>query len=285
MKFKKIGNIMEGQDGAIWNGLLFRFNHAGKCAVYDLAKIAVGDDTAICTFTLEKTDVIMPHSNAVFFGTEYYSPEDEFPLLYTNVYNNYSACEDRKLGICCVYRIQRNGNNFNGQLVQVIQIEFVDNDALWCSPQRDDVRPYGNFVSDTDNGVYYAFTMRDCEKTTKYFSFAMPKIADGTFDSTLGVKKVVLGESDIVESFDCEYHRFLQGAIFYKGKIYSLEGFGHDKINRPAIRVINPNDKTQEQFILFENFDSPTEPELIDFWDDVCYYADNPGNLYILSDI
>ena len=276
---------MEGQDGAIWNGLLFRFNHAGKCAVYDLDKMKNGKDAEICVFTLEKMDVIMPHSNAVFFGAEYFCETDEFPLLYTNVYNNYSKCEDRRLGVCCAYRIQRAGDSFKGELVQVIEIGFTDNQDLWCSADKNDVRPYGNFVADTDNGVYYAFNMRDGERVSKYFSFAMPKVADGTLDPALGVKKVVLAESDIIDSFDCEYHRFVQGAIFHKGKIYSLEGFGHDKVNVPAIRIINPKEKAQESFALFENFESPTEPELIDFWNGECFYADNPGNLYIIENI
>jgi quinolinate synthetase A subunit len=94
-----------------------------------------------------------------------------------------------------------------------------------------------------------------------------------------------LTKEDIINQFDCEYHRYIQGACAHGGKIYSLEGFGHDKVNVPAIRVINPTAKSQEIFEVFENFDSPTEPELIDFWDGVCYYGDNPGNMYILTEL
>jgi hypothetical protein len=72
MKLEKIGSVMEGQDGAIWNNLIFRFNHAAKCAVYDAKKMAEGDSSPITYFELDKKDLIMPHSNAVFFGNEYY---------------------------------------------------------------------------------------------------------------------------------------------------------------------------------------------------------------------
>jgi hypothetical protein len=186
--------------------------------------------------------------------------------------------------VCCVYRIKRTANVFSGELVQVIEIGFTENDTLWCSSDKNDARPYGNFVADTKAGIYYGFVMRDSDKTTKYFSFNLPSVTDGDFDTQLGVKKVILNEKDIIDSFDCEYHRFIQGACAYDGKIYSLEGFGHDKINIPAIRIINPKTKSQEFFKPFENFESPTEPELIDFWNDICYYADNPGNLYIITD-
>lgn len=285
MMFQKIGNIMEGQDGAIWNNLLFRFNHAGKCAVYNLDTMRQGDSTALCHFELEKTEVIKPHSNSVFFGNEYFKPDDEFPLLYTNVYNNYSNCEERKIGVCCVYRIFRKDGFFQSKLVQTIEIGFTEDQDLWCSPDKNDVRPYGNFTADTNKNILYAFVMRDGYNTTRYFCFKMPTLDDGVYDSEFGVKRVILEKQDIIGFFDCQYHRFIQGVCCNKGKIYSLEGFGHDQVNSPAMRVINPEKQEQELFELFDNFDSPTEPEFIDFASDVCYYADNPGNLYILSDI
>jgi hypothetical protein len=76
--------IAKGQDGAICNGFLFRFDNAGHCFVYDLEKRAL-----VSEFTLDRADEYSPHSNAVFFGTERLNAKDEFPLLYTNLYNNY----------------------------------------------------------------------------------------------------------------------------------------------------------------------------------------------------
>jgi hypothetical protein len=127
--------------------------------------------------------------------------------------------------------------------------------------------------------------MIDDIKKARYFGFRLPKCRDGVEDEKLGVKRVVLDTEDVINQFDCEYHRFIQGACAHGGKIYSLEGFGHDKVNVPAIRVINPLTKSQEIFEVFENFDSPTEPEFIDFWNGVCYYGDNPGNMYILTEL
>ncbi len=284
MILEKIGTVIKGQDGAIWNNLLFRFNHKGECAVYDLVKMKSGDSAAFCNFTLEKTDIIKPHSNSVFFGKQFYAKKDEFPLLYTNVYNNYSKCDDRREGVCCVYRIRRTGDSFSGELVQVIEIGFTEDDSLWCSPDNNDIRPYGNFIADVKKKIYYGFVMRDSNKTTRYFSFKFPKATKGKFDSALGAKRVILKKKNIINYFDCEYHRYIQGACVHNGKIYSLEGFGNDSVNVPAIRIINPETKMQEDFQAFENFNIPTEPELIDFWDGECYYADNPGNVYIIKE-
>ena len=34
MEIKKLGKIVGGQDGAVYNGWLFRFDAKGKCSVY-----------------------------------------------------------------------------------------------------------------------------------------------------------------------------------------------------------------------------------------------------------
>lgn len=264
MKITNIGKIGAGQDGTVFKDLLFRFDGA-HCKVYDLKK----ELSFLSEFTLDRADVINPHSNAVVFGKEYFSPEDEFPLLYTNVYNNHAKCEETYCGVCCVYRIQREGDGFKTTFVQMIKIGFTD-DTLWRSENVEDVRPWGNFVVDAVKGKYYAFVMRDGDRKTRYFAFDLPKLSDG--------ESVVLEKSDVLEYFDTPYHNFLQGACFRDGKIYEVEGFG-EKIH-PAIRIIDVEKK--EQIFHMDLFDAgfEQEAELIDFWGDKCIYGDNKGNLF-----
>ena len=286
MKIKQIAKIKDGQDGAVWGNYLFRFDAVGHCYVYDLKDLeqACGEECQyIGEFCLDKADKIKPHSNAVMFGKEYYSADDEFPLLYTNIYNNYAKDGNTMKGVCLVYRLQRNETKFLTTLVQIIEIGFADNSDYWLSKGQDDIRPYGNFTIDPEKGIYYAFTMRDESSTTRYFSFNLPKVSDGNADSEYGVTRVVLSISDIIEYFDCEYHRFVQGAAFYKGKIYSLEGFTESEENPPAMRIIDVNGKKQEKAVLFADFGLSIEPEMIDFYNDVCYYGDNHGNLYTID--
>ena len=272
MRFTKIGQISEGQDGAIWGGFLFRFQGNGFCWAYDVAT-----REKISEFFLDGLDAWMPHSNAVTFGCEYYEAGDEFPLLYTNVYNTYAQEADRREGACCVYRLTRQGTSFRGQLVQTIRIGFVKDPTLWCSEGCGDVRPYGNFVVDRENGIYYGFTMRDAANSTPFFAFKLPKLADGP--------EVVLQKEDILTSFETPYHRFLQGACVYRGKIFSVEGFTNDGVNPPAIRIIDPEKKEQLFFATTDRFGMTEEPELIDFWNDVCYCSDCKGNLFIIEEI
>ena len=271
MKFRKIGQIHGGQDGAIWGNLLFRFENNGACHVYDLNTLE-----KVSEFTLEGMDQWMPHSNAVTFGCEYYADGDEFPLLYTNIYNTYSKEEDRREGVCCMYRLTREGDSFRGQLVQTITVGFRYDASLWCS-EGGDIRPYGNFVIDRENGIYYGFTMRDGYDTTRYFAFRLPKLADG--------EAVVLGKEDILNSFDCPYHRFIQGACVHKGKIFSLEGFTNDTVNLPGIRIIDPVKQEQLCYVRTAEYGMDHEPEMVDFWADMCYCSDCDGNLFIIEEI
>ena len=278
MKIINSRKIEGGQDGAIWNDFLFRFDHKGLCFVYKLQENFAPEE--ISSFTLDRADEIAPHSNSVMFGAEYFEEGDEFPLLYTNIYNNYSGTPDKLTGVCLVYRITRNETDFSSSLVQMIEIGFTDNSELWCSENKDDIRPYGNFVIDIKNKVYYGFTMRDKTHTTRYFSFNLPKLHDGTRDEKYGINKIVLTENDIKDYFDCEYHNFVQGACFHNGKIYSLEGFTDHPVNHPVLRIIDVAQKKQTDYFKFSDFGLNIEPEMIDFKDDICYYSDNHGNLY-----
>ena len=287
MKIKQIAKISGGQDGAIWHNHLFRFDTRGKCFVYDLLDIEA--DTVktlepIGSFVLDRSELIVPHSNSVCWGTEYYDTNDEYPLLYTNIYNNYAKSDDKLIGVCCVYRVERDEKNFKTTLVQLIEIGFTDDPSLWKAyPDRDGVRPYGNFVIDCEGGYYYAFVMRNEELGTRYFRFRIPSLAEGKLDPVYGVKKVVLKPEDICDRFDCPYHRYVQGAIAHGKYIYSTEGFHNDQVNRPAIRIIDLEQKMEERYLDLLEIGYLCEPEMIDFYDGSCYYSDAGGNLYSIE--
>ena len=280
MEVKKIGQIIPGQDGAIYNGFLFRFDGKANCTVYRTDSLSQ-NSVPFSRFVLDKSEVITPHSNSVVFGNARYSENDEFPLLYSNIYNNYANKDNKMKGVVCVYRLQRNENEFSTTLVQLIEIGFVE-DGLWRSENSDDIRPYGNFVIDTKNSLLYAFTMRDEEKSTRYFSFKLPDINSGKYDNTFGVKRVTLKKEDVIDFFDCEYHRYIQGACLHNGIIYSIEGNTNDINNPPAIRLIDTYENNQKKVYYFSDFNLTIEPELIDFENDNCYYSDSHGNVYQL---
>lgn len=289
MKIELFSKIRGGrQDGAICNGYLFSFDHCGKCTVYEtktLPDLNDGEAEIFAEFLLDKNDILAPHSNSVMFGSEYYDEKDEFPLLYTNIYNNYANADNKLKGVCLVYQIQRNGKHFKSTLVQIIEIGFVEDENLWKSVGlKDDVRPYGNFTINTEKGIYYAFTMRDNAHSTRYFSFNLPKVKQGELIPGYNVRKLVLHKTDIIEYFDCPYHHYVQGVCCNKGKIYSLEGFTDSLDNPPAIRIIDTELKKEIFFKRFEELGTNIEPEMIDFENDIGYYTDHNGNVYRLLD-
>ena len=285
MKITPIAKIIGGQDGAFWNDYMFRFNAKGEAMVFDAKAL---DSAKECTelpllarFSVNRDEPLLPHFNAVVFGNEYYAKGDEFPLLYANLYNNYSGEADRKEGILCAYRVQKIGASFSMTLVQVIRVGFVHDKTLWCSAEEKDVRPFGNFVIDTEKGILYAFTMRDEEHKTRYFSFSLPKLSDGTYNEAYGVKTVTLEKEDILSFFDTEYHAYIQGACCHQGKIYSSEGFSPTP--PAALRVIDPAAKKQICHFNLADMGYPEEAEWIDFRNGKCYYSDILGNLFLVD--
>lgn len=284
MKIKQIARMSGAQDGAIWGNLLFRFNARGEGKVYDLSRVAEDVElTPVATLTLDRAEEIAPHSNAVCFGTEFAEEGDEFPLLYSNIYNNYQKCEERREGECCVYRLRREGDGFVTTLVQLIRIGFVENSDLWCSADVKDVRPYGNFTVDRERGLYWAYVMRDGSRTTRYFSFRLPKLSDGETDAALGIPCVTLTPDDILSQFDCDYHDYVQGGCCHNGRIYSVEGFHADGKHPPAIRVIDTVGGRELICEKLADHGCLIEPECIDFCGDVCYYSDAHGALYTID--
>lgn len=288
MKCEHIADITGGQDGAIFGNYLFRFENNGEGRAYDVRDIVDGKGervSEIASFRLDKAELICPHSNSVVFGTEFYAEGEEFPLLYSNIYNNYAKANEQLKGVCCVYRLFRVEGGFDTELVQLIEIGFVDDAELWrMSPEAEGKRPYGNFVIDRERNIYYAFVMREQAEGTRYFSFDLPKVSAGVPDVRYGVKRVVLGKEDVIEMFDCEHHNFVQGACCRNGRIYSLEGFnnkpGTDR--PPALRIIDASAKKQVCFINLADHGFDKEPEVIDFFGDECICSDVYGKVYKL---
>lgn len=291
MIYKKLSKLRSGQDGAIFGDTLFRFNSKGSGFAYSMREVLNPADPdeilPYVEFSLDKAELICPHCNAVFFGKEKFDPEDEFPLLYANVYNNYSKEADRRIGQLCVYRIRRKDTSFTTTLLQVIEIGFYEDTSLWCSfdarEEVRDVRPYGNFLADVKKGILYAFVMRDKPYETRYFAFPFPSFKDGKADPVLGVPRAVLHKEDILGFFDTPYHKYIQGGAFCDGLIYSTEGFGEKETSRSAIRIIDPAKKCQIAFFDLCDAGIPVEPEWMDFYEGKCLYSNASGTIYEMN--
>lgn len=275
MKKELIGKIIGLQDGAVYNNVLFQFGPLGEGYAYNFPAL-----TKIGQFTLDKRDFLVPHSNAVTFGFERAERGDEFPVLYSNIYNNYCNSENKHKGTLCVYRIFRKNGKFETQMLQTIRLGFAEDLTLWSSlPDNGDARSYGNIVVDRENNRLVAFVMRDKEHITRIFTLKLPKISEGEINS-YGVREVVLEKSDILSMFDIEYSNFMQGACTYNGLLYSTEGGVLDNGAPLAIRIIDIDRKREIRFINLNEEGLSVEPEMIFFYNGICYYGDGTGDVY-----
>lgn len=282
---RKIGNdgaknILNGslQDGAYIGDYCFRFTSKGHCTVS-----SIKDHKIIDRFTLDRTSEICPHSNAVFFGREKPAETDEFPLLYTNVYNNYRIKTNRREGELLAYRILRENGHFTSQLIQLIRIGFVQDTKLWLSEDTADTRPYGNFIYDEVQNRLYAYTMRDKEQETRFFGFDMPSVSDGVM--TDGILTLTIPASKIVHDFAVPYFRYIQGADAHNGLLISSEGFRNNKTNRPVLRFIDlPDGKLIGSADLL-TLGFGNEPEMLAHTENgEFYYSDADGNIFAFSE-
>ena len=80
MQIQRISIIKGGrQDGAVYGGYYFSFNHRGECTVYRMDALNTGQDCeaeVFSEFVLDKSDLIVPHSNSVTFGNEFFDEKD-----------------------------------------------------------------------------------------------------------------------------------------------------------------------------------------------------------------
>ncbi len=291
MNYKRVATTIGGQDGVIHSGFLFRFNTLGVVRVYDLKELVGLEKPQFFQmpkweFTLDGAEKIIPHSNAVSFGKEYYCRGDEFPLLYSTVYNNMVNREDPMLGSVLVYRLYREGENFKSRLVQVIRIGFCEDISLWRSyaeGEGRDIRPYGNFLVDPEKKILWAYVMRNKPQKTRFFAFPLPSVSQGEVSPEWGIPQVMLQKEDILRFFDTPFCGCIQGGCFHKGKIYSVEGLKEHPDYVPALRIINTETEKEEEHIVLRPIGLWYEPEMIEFDGETCYFSNCEGGLYTLD--
>jgi hypothetical protein len=241
------GLNMAGQDSAIASdGHIMSFTNDGYYKVIDINGQLLKSQTA-----LDQQATIAPHSNCAFFGTEKYDEGDLYPLVYTNAYNTAGLPK----GAFYAYRLK---NDLTTTFLQTIKIGFTE-ENIWTGGSSN-VRPYGNFLMDTDNGKLYAYTMIDNLNVTRFFRFSMPELSDGA--------TVTLQESDIEEYFDVPYFYYIQGGCYYNGKIYASCGFTSADCK---LYVIDLADKKCSSIVPLGGFAG--EPETVFAYKDELYVS------------
>ena len=185
------------------------------------------------------------HCNTCFFGTDFYSASDQFPILYISM-------ENEPVRATIGYRIVYDGGY---RMEKVTEISLIDN--------PDSKIYYPNSYFDYESGlIYYAgYTkksyMQDENNRLRYYSFTMPDYR---------IKEAELNVNDCIETFELPSETATQGGFISDGYLYQSFSF-HEKENplkTPKMRVVDLNNQEiiheytnlGEQFGVYDEFEN-----------------------------
>ncbi len=253
------------QDGCSYGNLLFTFLADGTCYIFDIKTLNLVSETSLPSY-----NGMVPHSNSVCFGKKV-DENEEFPLLYANIYNSYSS-NPETYGLCFVYSIKRTGNVFSFFLEQTIKVSFTDDYDLWYDSASNS-SPYGNFVV-CDEKLIVFVNLLGASKT-RFFEFDLPSV---NFNHE--VENVYLSKADATYH-DLALFKYIQGCAFYNGFLLSLEGFGD--INNPSfLRIVNIDNFVYFSFDLIEVVGN-IEPESVFYLNGYLAIIDYAGFIYYFA--
>ena len=206
------------------------------------------------------------HCNQIFFGKDFYSSRDKFPLLYVSM-------EHEEVHAMMVFRLVKLGDAYYAQQVQEIVLEF-DN------PQ--DIVYFPNAYYDYEEEiVYYAgYTeksyMKSDSNKLKFYTFYLPDYR---------LEYYSFNTESSLETFELASETATQGGFISNHHLYQTFSFG-DKVNplrTPKMRVVDLKEhkiikdyqNLGEQFGVYEEF----EHVAIDNQGKM-YSLGNPFNIY-----
>ncbi len=221
---------------AIYGNILFNCHHSNDYIdVYNLES-----KEKIASIQLEPEDIV--HSNNVNFGSEFYSEDDKFPLLYIQQ-RGYAS----KLN---VYRIICERDSlFSAEKIQTISFESCS----WCI----------NTIDNTRNLLYSFYGY----KGKNYLScFRMPSYREGD---------ITIHPQSAIKTFISPYKKVGQDTAFDNIYLYILCGYS----NEGELWRIDIDNKTAKVIDLVSN-GLKKEPEGIDFFNGIIIMSFNDNNLY-----
>lgn len=239
-----VRSIASAQGGDCWGDYFFQFTtNNGSIRVFDLAL-----KTQVQTIYIPASQqgfVSNCHSNTACFGTEYYAPEDLFPLIYVST--GYAA--DGYTG-ALVYRITQNAQGrFSVSLVQTLR--FPKMYSSWTE-----------FIPAGD----YAFLCYPGDLVI--YQVKMPKLSDG--DVIIDPKSAALKTHRFPPQPDWLSSSRNQDRLFDKGRIMFLTGVPQSG-EFSGLIILNLEKGTRESILDFTKNGLTSEPESLFVWQgDLC---------------
>ena len=240
------------QGMAIYGNKAYILNNTGLCRIYDLKRKIIVDSFVLASAS--KTN----HANCASFGVESFSG-NHLPLLYVS--------ECTKPHRCFVESI----SNSKSTLVQTIELQTSGDNKI-----------VHDWIVDKKNKSLYSVGIVEINESTgnrrhRINKYNLPKLSDG--------KVISLKDSDIIKSFDVNFHNILQGGIINKNKLYLPVGLHENdkKSGRErAIIVVNLKKRKIQRTIDISKL-SNNEPEDCDLYKNkfILYYGQSGGLIII----
>ena len=194
-KIMNISSYNNYQGGSCYQNYYAIAGNNFECLlIYDMATYKV--EHAIFTNQINNTF----HCNTIFFGSDFYSSYDKFPVLYMS-----QETSSVPMTIAC--RIVEKGGVDSIEVVQTIELALDEKDKIY----------YPNSYYDHDYGLLYygGYTkksyMRSDDNFLKFYCFRMPD---------LRVKYAELTSDDILDSFTIPSETATQGGFVSHGYLY-----------------------------------------------------------------
>ena len=245
------------QGATIYKNMLFAaMNNNGEMLVYDLYANKQSGSIVV-------PEITNHHNNNINFGPEFYSDDDEFPLLYMSQENN-------AVHKCVVARITRNGATWNYEHVQTITFPTPEENGMF----------WANSYIDAENNYIYLMGYKneswtDPSNDNRLVSrrWKLPKLSDG--DVTLKV-------ADSTNYHETPFWIATQGALFKDGKLYQVYSMPSYK-DWLKFRVLDLENGVVERVLELYTRGFTTEPEGIGYYNGYLYVVDVNGNIFKLE--
>lgn len=206
------------------------------------------------------------HCNQIFFGVDFYSLSDKFPLLYVSM-------EHPDVHSLMAFRIFQKAGTYSVELVQQISLDF--------SAEKDKIYYPNAYFDYDDEYVYYGgYTensyMKSATNKLKFYKFRIPdyRLRFDYFET-----------KDSLETFELPSETATQGGFISDGHLYQTFSFNSKTdINRaPKMKVVDLESKEiihdyqnlGEQFGVYEEFEHVAIAR-----NGKMYSLGNPYNIY-----
>lgn len=233
-----LSNSGGAQGGDCWGDYFFQFVSNNRLVrVFDLSLKKM-----VQTITIPETQrgfISDCHCNVVCFGTEYYDPDDSFPLIYVST--GYTS-EDGYAG-ALAYRITQDQGKFSITLVQTIKLKT----GSWT-----EFVPAGEFAYICHTGPRIIYKMK------------MPQWQEGD---------IALDPKSAIETYQFTPQQFSsrnQDRLFYQGRIVVASGVpgSHEE---SVLIFLNLEERERELIYDFKESGLVNESESIFVWrSDLC---------------